>query len=269
MSWQQRFLRGQLRLKQPHFEHLVSLARKATENGGRLPEFSAHHVEEADHVLVVDEPAVQQEEFELVRCLSHWRMRNFRNDAMQHGLDVEPSLRADFADNPVLAEVQFLSELFFHGWNIANGVYLIQDGQDLQVLLLGQVVVGQRLRLDALRDVDQQQRALAASHGPFNFIMEVHMARRVHQVEQVLMPVVGVDHGGSLRLDSNASVPFHLQLVEILLGGVPRDGVGDFEEAVGEGGLAVVDVRDDAEIADVLGGYLIGAPVPYDFIHFS
>lgn len=70
-------------------------------------------------------------------------------------------------------------------------------------------------------------------------------------MQQVLLPLVRIQHGARLRLDRDAALALHVELVEDLaaVGVVGRDGARVLEEAVGQGGLAVVDVRDDAEVA--------------------
>jgi hypothetical protein len=67
----------------------------------------------------------------------------------------------------------------------ARQVDLVDDRDDLEVVVDGQVGVGQRLRLDALRGVDQQQRALAGRQRPRDLVAEVHVPGRVDQVEDV------------------------------------------------------------------------------------
>ena len=56
-----------------------------------------------------------------------------------------------------------------------------------------------------------------------------------------------------MRLDGDAAFAFEVHGVEHLgLHLTCREGAGQLQQAVGEGGFAVVDVRDDREIADVL-----------------
>ena len=52
----------------------------------------------------------------------------------------------------------------------ARQVDLVDDRDDLEVVLDREVGVGQRLRLDALRGVDQQQRALARGQRPRHLV---------------------------------------------------------------------------------------------------
>ena len=67
----------------------------------------------------------------------------------------------------------------------ARQVDLVDDRNDLEVVLDRQVGVGQRLRLDALRRVDQQQRALAGGQRARDLVREVDVAGRVDQVQDV------------------------------------------------------------------------------------
>ena len=91
------------------------------------------------------------------------------------------------------------------------------------------------------------------------------MARSVDEVELVLLPVLGVvvDADG-LGLDGDAPLALQVHAVEHLLAHVALgDGVGHLQDAVGQRRLPVVDVGDDAEVADVIegghqGGYSSG-----------
>ena len=82
------------------------------------------------------------------------------------------------------------------------------------------------------------------------------MAGRVDQVELVHLAVLGrVVEPDGLRLDGDAALALDIHLVEEL---VVRLTLGerarDLEDAVGERGFAVIDVRDDREIADEARG---------------
>ena len=116
----------------------------------------------------------------------------------------------------------------------------------------GHVAVGQGLRLDALGSVHHQQRSLAGGQGAADLIGEVHMAGRVDQVQGVGFAVLGlVVHAHGLALDGNAALALQLHAVQNLIHHFPLlKYAGFFQNAVGQGGLAVVDMRDNAKIAD-------------------
>ena len=60
-------------------------------------------------------------------------------------------------------------------------------------------------------------------------------------------------HAHRLRLDRDPALALEIHRVEHLLAHLAlRDGVGELEDAVGERRLAVVDVRDDREVADAV-----------------
>ena len=78
------------------------------------------------------------------------------------------------------------------------------------------------------------------------------MPGRVDQVEDVVLAVVGrVAHAHGLGLDRDAALALEIHLVEELRALSRSVSVpGRVEQAVGQRALAVVDVRDDAEVAD-------------------
>ena len=79
------------------------------------------------------------------------------------------------------------------------------------------------------------------------------MSRSVDEIEHIFLAVELVVHLDCVALDSDAALALEVHVIEHLglhvLGGY---GVGIFEKAVGKSALAVVDMRYDAEIADVL-----------------
>ena len=135
-------------------------------------------------------------------------------------------------------------------------VDLVEHRDDVQVVLQRQVEVGQGLRLDALRGVDEQHRALARGQGSRHLVGEVDVPRGVDHVEHV-------GHAGPrargrrprqpdrLRLDRDPALALDVHPVEVLRAHLPGlDDPGHLEHPVGERRLAVVDVGDDAEVAD-------------------
>ena len=133
-------------------------------------------------------------------------------------------------------------------------VDLVHDRDDLEVVLDRQVGVGDGLRLDPLRRVDDEQGALAGLQRARDLVGEVDVAGRVDQVQLVALP--GDAHG--LGLDRDPALALELHRVEHLRAHVAAgDRVGQLEDAVGQRRLAVVDVGDDREVADaaLLHGY--------------
>jgi hypothetical protein len=133
-------------------------------------------------------------------------------------------------------------------------VDLVEHRDDLEIVLHRQVQVGEGLRLDALRGVDQQDRALARGERARHLVAEVDVAGGVDHVEGVLAAAERPVHAHGLRLDGDAALALDIHVVEVLRAHVAiRDGARDLQHAVGQRRLAVVDMRDDAEVADLRG----------------
>ena len=110
-----------------------------------------------------------------------------------------------------------------------------------------------RLRLDSLRGVHDEQRSFARGKRPRDFVGEVHMPGRVHEVELVLLSIPRlVHHPHGMRLDGDAALALEVHRVEkLLLRFALLDRAGEFEQPIGKRGLTVIDMSDDAEIARV------------------
>ena len=114
--------------------------------------------------------------------------------------------------------------------------------------------IGERLRLDALRGIDDQKRALDRAHRARDFIGEVDVAGGVDQVQDIGLTVLGGifdPHG--VGLDRDAALALDIHRVEelrlhIAFGHRPRH----LDQPVGEGGFAVVDMGHDGEVTDVI-----------------
>ena len=131
-------------------------------------------------------------------------------------------------------------------------VDLVDHRNDLEILPEGEVDVGDGLRLHPLRGVDQQQSAFAGAERTGDLIGEVDVSGRVDEIEFIGVPIgEGVVHPDRMGLDGNAAFAFEIHPVEeLLLQIADGDRSGQFEQPVGQRGFAVIDVRDDAEVAD-------------------
>src|SRR5581483_11071271 len=104
--------------------------------------------------------------------------------------------------------------------------------------------------------------ALAGGQAARHLVSEVNVAGSIYQVEGVSSAVVcGVAEAHGARLDCDTALALEIHRVEeLLLELALAERTSAFQQAVGERRLAVVDMRDDGEVADQRGiGHWRGA----------
>ena len=138
---------------------------------------------------------------------------------------------------------------------------LVDDRHDLQPRIDGEIGVAQRLRLDALRRVHDQQRTLARGERARYLVVEVHMPGRVDQVHLIGLAVVRlVFHAHRTRLDRDAALALEIHIVQqLFLHLALGHGLALLEQAVGQRRLAVVNMRDNGKISDMLAIFHTGS----------
>ena len=126
-------------------------------------------------------------------------------------------------------------------------------------MLQRHVGVGQRLGLHALGGVHHQDGTLAGGQAAADLVGKVHMARGVDKVELVGLAVLGgVVHGHGAGLDGDAALPLDVHVVQdLVFHGALVHALGQLQNTVRQGGFAVVDVCNDAEIADVVSCHVV------------
>ncbi len=131
-------------------------------------------------------------------------------------------------------------------------VDLVDHRNDLQVLVHRHRGVRDGLGFHALARVHDEQRAFTSGQRPRDFVGEVHVAGRIDEVELVGLAVLSsIKQAHRGHLDRDASLALEVHAVEHLLLSLATDRAAPLDQPVGQGALAVVDVRDDAEVADV------------------
>src|SRR6056297_2104418 len=110
------------------------------------------------------------------------------------------------------------------------------------------------LRHRALDGVDDHQRAVDRAHRAGDVATEVHVARGVDEVDEVVGVLVLVGHRNVRRVDGDTALLLVLLRVhrELLARGVLGDHAGTRQQVVGERRLPVVDVGGDGDVPDVL-----------------
>src|SRR5690606_14385302 len=217
-----------------------------------LADLALHHPHQADHAMVVVEPGVDDQRLQLVG-VARLRRRDAGDDRLQHLLDVEAGLGAD-RDRLGGVDADHRLDLGLDPVHVGGRqVDLVEHRHHFQALLHRGVAVGHGLGLDALGGVHHQQRALAGGQRAADLVAEVHVAGGVDEVEVVGLAVArGVRQRHRLRLDGDAALALDRVVVEHLLFHLARgQAAAELDDAVGQGRLAVVDVGDDREVANV------------------
>ena len=130
----------------------------------------------------------------------------------------------------------------------AGHVNLVDDGNDFQVVVDGQIEVRDGLCLYALRGVDHQQRTLAGGYRTADFIREVHVSRSVNQIEYVFLSLVHIFHLDGVALDGDAALALQVHVVQHLSFG-HLYGLGELQQTVGQGRFSVVYMCNDTKIS--------------------
>ena len=174
------------------------------------------------------------------------------HNVLQHRGDVDALLGGDLR-RVQRGQADDVLNLMLPPPRVGGGqVDFIEHRADLQVVVQGQIGVGQRLGLHPLGGVHHQHRPLAGGQGTAHFVVEVHMARGVDEIEAVGLPVLGgVVHADGPGLDGDAPLPFQLHIIQQLGLHLPLlHRPAQLDHAVGQCGFPVVDMGDNGKIAN-------------------
>ena len=216
------------------------------------------HIDDDALIAVVD--GVEDQRFQRQRRVAGGG-GHVPHDALQNVLNADAQL-GGHARGLHAGQADDVLDLLRHGVRVGAGqVDLIQNRYDFQVVVQRQVAVCQRLGLHALAGVHDQHCTLAGGQAAADLVLEVNMARSVDEVELVGLAVVGlIAHRHGAGLDGDAALFFNVHVVQHLVGHRALvNAVGQLQHTVGQGGFAVVDVCDNAEVADVFAGHQVSS----------
>ena len=211
-----------------------------------LLDLAVENADRGNDAAVLVEIGVEDESLERLVGVALGRAHQ-KHDGLEQVVDALTRL-AGHAHGVVGGDGEFVLDLDLDLLGMRGGqVDLIDCRHDVQIGVHREARVGNRLRLDALRGVDHEDRALARGERAGDLVGEVDVARRVDEVELVGLTVVGVVHDADgVGLDGDAALALDIHGVEQLrLHVALLDGAGELEDAVGNRRLAVVDVRND------------------------
>ena len=133
-------------------------------------------------------------------------------------------------------------------------VHLVQHRHHFHTQVQCGIAVGYRLRFDTLAGIDHQQRTLTRRQRTRDFVGEVHVTRCVDQIQVVGLSVFGfVVQRSGLRFDGYPTLFFDVHRVQNLRFHLAfLQTAAALYQTVGERGFAVIDVRNDRKISDVI-----------------
>ncbi len=218
-----------------------------------LLEHAVDHAHQHHHAEIDVVPAIDQQRLER-RVAVALRRRQAGDDGFQHFGNVLAGLGGNH-DRVGSVEPDHVLDLLLDGFRLGRRqVDFVEHRHDLVAGVDGVIDVGERLRLDALARVHHQERALDGGERAVDLIGKVDVTGGVDQIEDVVLAVarpVIEPHG--LRLDGDAALALDIHGIEhLLLHLAQLQPAGELDQPVGERRLAVVDMRDDGEIADIL-----------------
>src|ERR1700756_475203 len=173
------------------------------------------------------------------------------NDGLKNLVDTEAALGTD-GQSVVRVNGQNTFDLFLDEVDLRGGqIDFVDDRENGEVVSGGEKGVGDGLRFDPLRGVNNQQRAFAGGERAGNFVGKIDVAGSVDQIQPIGVAVFGyVMPPNAFRLDGDAAFALKVHGVQNLRRHFAfREATGHFDQAVGKRGFAVIDVRDDAEIS--------------------
>ncbi len=219
-----------------------------------LPDAPFHHPHQHHRAAVNIEPGIKHQRLKGI-FRAALRRRNALHNGFEDLFHAEAALGAD-QQRVGGGNGQYIFDLFFHVIGLRGGqVDFVDHRKNGEVVSGGEKRVRHGLRFHALARVHHQQRAFARGERAGNFVGKIDVARGVDQVQAIDVAVLrGVMQANAFGLDGDAALALQVHGIEHLLVHLALgEGAGHFQQPVGKGGFAVIDVRDDTKIAYELG----------------
>ena len=251
----ERFGAALVRREMPQAHHFAELVGAHQANLHAAAQLAAENAHEANHPFVDVVPTVEDERAH-GRFVGRLGRGNSLDDCLEHFLDADAFLGAG-EDRVGGIEADDFLDLLLGALDVgARQIDLVDHRNNFEAVIEREINVGQRLRLDPLARIDDQQRTLARGQAARDFVGEIDVSGSVDQVEDVALAVPGrVVEADRARLDRDAALAFEVHRVEeLVFRFAHRERAGALEDPIGKRGLAVIDMRDDRKIAN-RGGF--------------
>ena len=241
------------RTHMPDLEHLIACAGGLQKHLGVLAHLAVNKTHKDNDATVAVVNAVEDERLQgsIGVALGGW---DIFYDIVKHGLDIDAVFGA-YLGRIHGENADDILNLMLDPLGVGGGeIDLVDDGQYLKVGVQRKVSVCKRLRLNALRGVNDEHRTLARCQRAADLVVEVDMTRSVDEIQHISLAVLGlvVETDGSC-LDGDAALTLKIHVVEdLILHDALLDRTAQLDEPVRQRRLTVVDVSDYRKVPDVV-----------------
>ena len=218
-----------------------------------LADHAVPHADKHDHTAVGIIKGVKNQRFQR-RLWIACGCGNLLHHILKDLFDIQAALCGNLGGIHRLQADDVLNFLLYLFRSCTCKVHLVDDREHVKIVLQRKINVCHRLRLNALRRIHNQNRAVAGRKGTGHFIVKVHVSGSINQIENILLPVIRmVNQADRLRLDGDSALTLHLDIVQhLLLHLAIGKYAGHLDHPVCQGRLPVVNVCHNTEIADSL-----------------
>ena len=181
-----------------------------------LAESAVHDAGENDDAAVWIKPGIENQ-----RAQRSVGITGGRGHALDHSFECFLDANAIFSashDGVGGIEADHLFNLFANALRLGRRqINLIDHRNNFEIVVDGQIRIRQRLRLNALRGIDNEQCAFASLQAARDFVGEIDVAGRVNQVQLIHVAVVSlIVEADGVGFDGDAALPLEVHAVEHL-----------------------------------------------------
>ena len=180
------------------------------------------------------------------------RRRDLLYDLFQYLINIQTRLGRD--QRRILGfNADHIFDLFNNTLRLgAWKVDLIDNRHDIQIMIQCQIHICQCLRFHTLCRIYDKNRSVTGCKASGHFIVEIHMTRRIDQVEDIFFTIFRIiNDTNGLRFDRDSTFPLQIHIIKHLrlhLAASQQSRLLD--NTVCQCGFAVVYMCNNAEIAD-------------------
>ena len=179
--------------------------------------------------------------------------RNKLDDGLQHIAHIQACFRGNARSLRRIETDNFLDFIPHFLRLSGRQINFVDYRDDFQVMIQCHITIGQGLSFNALRSIDYQQGTFAGSQCTADFISKVNMTGGIDQIQGIGFSILRfVLHAYSLALNGDATFALQLHAVENLVNHLSLlEDAGHFQNAICQSGLAVINMGNDAKIANL------------------